>query len=98
MQPRPPPNLNDFIRISFLSTRSRAPSRRRDGPTLGKAPRPGKADGLRKNGSTRRAAATRGEAPGQDLVDAAAVEIDDLEAPALVVEAFADGRQIPELT
>jgi hypothetical protein len=38
-----------------------------------------------------------GNAPSQNLIDAAAIEIDDLETPALMIKAFADGRQVTEL-
>jgi hypothetical protein len=38
--------------------------------------------------------ASTGDALGKYLVDATAVEIDDLEAPALSVEGLADVRQI----
>jgi hypothetical protein len=38
-----------------------------------------------------------GNAPGQNPVNAAAIEIDDLETPALMIKAFADGRKVTEL-
>src|SRR5262249_7254140 len=91
---RPISTISSGYRFHQPEVELRAPARRSNT----RHPRTERTDGIRKNGSTHRAAADRGEAPGQDLVDAAAVEIDDLEAPALVIEAFADGRQIPELT
>src|SRR5215211_4104309 len=39
-----------------------------------------------------------GNGTGQNFVDAATVEIDDLETPALAVKAFADLRQMTELS
>jgi hypothetical protein len=36
-------------------------------------------------------------ASSQNLVNATAIEIDDLETPALMIKAFANGRQVTEL-
>src|SRR5262245_46339029 len=101
-------HLNDFSRVSFPSTRSRGgdpgsgaakkEQRRtasRGGDLTLKLSQAPDFSAAVKKASAHRAAASRPNAPRQDLVDAAAIEIDDLEAPALVGEAFADGRQVP---
>lgn len=50
-----------------------------------------------RTGSDRHAPSAGGNAPRQDFINAAAVEIDHLETPALAVNALADLRQMPEL-
>jgi hypothetical protein len=42
-------------------------------------------------------AALSGDATGQNFVNAAAIEIDDLETPTVAVKTFADLRQMPKL-